>query len=297
MQIDAYRNISVMSDRSKHHALIDSRIARAMLLLEQRMAEDVRMEEIAHALNLSLHHFHRLFVVETGEAPASYLRRIRLEAAALQLQRSSQPAGSIAHTRGYQSQAAFTRAFQTQFGLSPLQYRHEHAPVAQPSTQGDRAFKIVVAEVGSFRLLAMRFVGLIWNIEMGWDKLQSTLPRDIEAEASFYVGLLHNNPRLLESTQTRYDCCAALAPGIEPAPALLKSLGMFVVETRAGPYACVGNVGPAEDVPAAYDALCNQWLPQSGYHATDDPVLELFDSAPSHQEPQLRRATVLLPIE
>lgn len=268
-----------------------------MLLLEQRMADDVRMEEVAQALGLSLHHFHRLFVAETGEAPASYLRRIRLDAAALQLQRSSQPAGSIAHTRGYNSQAAFTRAFQSQFGQSPLRYRRDNAPVRRAGTHGDSAFKIVVADIGSFRLLAMRFVGLIWNIEMGWGKFQSALPRDIENEASFYVGQLHNNPSLLQSTQTRYDCCVALAPGTEPAPALLKSLGMFVVETRAGPYACVENVGPAEDVPAAYDALCNKWLPHSGYHATDDPVLELFATAPSSQEPQLRRATLLLPIE
>lgn len=268
-----------------------------MLLIEQKMGEDVRMEEIARALDLSLHHFHRLFVAETGETPAAYLRRIRLDAAALQLQRSSLPAGSIAHTRGYNSQAAFTRAFQSQFGSSPLQYRREKAPTSQPGADGNGAFKITVAELGSFRLLAMRFVGVIWGIDKGWEKFQRTLPRHLDVEGAFYVGLLHNSPGLLVSPQTRYDCTIALAPHEEPAAALLKDLGMFVVETRAGPHACVPDAGPGEAMPAAYDALCNQWLPQSGYHATDDPVLEVFDSAPARQEDQLRRCTIMLPIE
>jgi DNA gyrase inhibitor GyrI len=88
-----------------------------------------------------------------------------------------------------------------------------------------------------------------------------------------------------------------LAPDVDLGDALLKDLGMFVTETRAGPYACVADAGPGEAMPAAYDALCNHWLPQSGYHATDDPVLEFFKSAPARQSSQQRRATIMLPIE
>lgn len=269
-----------------------------MLLIEQRMGEDVRIEDIARAFDLSLHHFHRLFLAETGETPAAYLRRIRLEAAALQLQRSSQPAGSIGQARGYNSQAAFTRAFQSQFGVPPLQYRREPPdPIAPPGPESDGTGKIVVGDVTSFRVLAMRFVGNVWKLPEYWDVFLNALPGWCVADDALYLGQLHDTPRVTQSTQTRYDCCVTVAPDCDPSPEALAGTDLIVTQTRPGPYAGLVHAGPPRSIPQTYDVLCNQWLPQSGYHATDDPVVELHELPPNRQNPEHRVFTILLPIE
>lgn len=268
-----------------------------MLLLEQKMSEDVRMEEIAQAFNLSLHHFHRLFVAETGEAPASYLRRIRLEAAALQLERSALPAGGIGLTRGYNSQAAFTRAFQNQFGAPPQQYRRQNVPERQPDDDRCNISKVAIKEVESFRVLAKRFVGDVWKLPEYWDTFLNALPRSADTGSALYLGLLHDTPGVTQSTRTGYDCCVTLSPNVEFTAKALAGSGMFIMQSRAGLYAELAHAGPAQRIPATYGTLCNRWLPRSSFHATGDPIVELHEIAPNQQDPAHRVFKILLPIE
>lgn len=50
--------------------------------LELHYAEPIDLHEMARLAAFSPHHFHRVFKAVTGETPAAYLRRLRLEAAA-----------------------------------------------------------------------------------------------------------------------------------------------------------------------------------------------------------------------
>jgi transcriptional regulator GlxA family with amidase domain len=73
-----------------------------------------------------------------GEAPLTYLSRWRLQLAARLLQTSQKAMAQIASEVGYESQAAFTRAFKREFGTPPAQYRRrltERAGHAKPTNQ------------------------------------------------------------------------------------------------------------------------------------------------------------------
>ena len=65
--------------------------------------------------------FHALL----GEPPLSYLARWRLQLAARCLEESRATVLSIADQVGYESEAAFCRAFRREFGMSPTQYRRD----------------------------------------------------------------------------------------------------------------------------------------------------------------------------
>jgi AraC-like DNA-binding protein len=62
-----------------------------------------------------------------GESPMTYLARWRLQLAARHLQATRQTVIQIAAEVGYESEAAFNRAFKREFGLPPAQYRKKCA--------------------------------------------------------------------------------------------------------------------------------------------------------------------------
>ena len=63
----------------------------------------------------------------------SYLARWRLQLGARALTTTSRSVAEVADDVGYESEAAFNRAFKRQYGLPPARYRRERgrpAPVA-----------------------------------------------------------------------------------------------------------------------------------------------------------------------
>lgn len=68
-------------------------------------------------------HFQRLFREQTGETPGDCRRRLRLERAAYQLQRTTRSVTEIALDALYDSLEGFSRAFRRAYGVSPSYYR------------------------------------------------------------------------------------------------------------------------------------------------------------------------------
>jgi AraC-like DNA-binding protein len=66
----------------------------------------------------------------------AYLTRWRLQLAARSLERTSRGVAEIAAEVGYESEAAFNRAFKREFGLPPGRYRSEHK-MAQTKRAGE----------------------------------------------------------------------------------------------------------------------------------------------------------------
>jgi len=58
-----------------------------------------------------------------GEPPLTYLARWRLQLAARKLETTQATVLKVAADVGYESEAAFNRAFKRQFGIPPAQYR------------------------------------------------------------------------------------------------------------------------------------------------------------------------------
>jgi len=67
--------------------------------------------------------FARAFVQETGETPARYVERARLEAARRLLTGSALPVGVVAARAGFGSEERMRRAFQRQLKVSPGAFR------------------------------------------------------------------------------------------------------------------------------------------------------------------------------
>lgn len=78
---------------------------------------------LAAVAGFSVSHFHRVFTTQTGESMAGYVRRMRLERAGRKLRMGAVDIMEVALAAGYDTHAAFGKAFKRQYGLSPSEFR------------------------------------------------------------------------------------------------------------------------------------------------------------------------------
>jgi AraC-like DNA-binding protein len=104
-------------------ALRDPQIGVALGLIHREPQRDWRVSTLAHEVAMSRSIFAAKFSSLVGEPPLTYLTRWRLWQAARLLTEERLSVGEAAQRVGYESGAAFSKAFKRQFGQSPLAYR------------------------------------------------------------------------------------------------------------------------------------------------------------------------------
>ena len=101
----------------------DPEIGRALTLLHSRYADPWTVAELARETGLSRTVLSERFRHFLGEPPMTYLTRWRLRLGARALTATSHSVAQIALDTGYDSEAAFNRAFKREYGLPPARYR------------------------------------------------------------------------------------------------------------------------------------------------------------------------------
>jgi AraC-like DNA-binding protein len=115
---------SEMNDRPGWlSALGDRQIGSALQLIHRDVGHHWTVAELADAVNLSRSGFAHRFRELVGEAPMEYLTSWRMFKACRMLRGSDHRLGQIAQLLGYESDAAFNRAFRRVIGQTPGEYR------------------------------------------------------------------------------------------------------------------------------------------------------------------------------
>jgi AraC family transcriptional regulator len=91
--------------------------------IRDNISRSLNREVLASVAGFSVPHFHRIFTAQKGENIAAYVRRIRLERAGWKLRMGAVDITEVALAAGYDSHAAFSKAFKQQFGYSPSDFR------------------------------------------------------------------------------------------------------------------------------------------------------------------------------
>ena len=104
----------------------DPGVGRALSLLHERPAQDWTLETLGEECGLSRSVLHERFVQFLGVPPMQYLGQWRMQLAAGRLRDSDAKILDIALDVGYESEAAFSRAFKRMVGLTPGAWRRAH---------------------------------------------------------------------------------------------------------------------------------------------------------------------------
>src|SRR5262245_34157325 len=103
----------------------DPQIGRALALLHTEPGRAWTLDELAREVALSRSALGERFVALVGEPPMQYLTRWRLALAAQALRSAGDAVSLVAARSGYESQAAFNRAFKREFGIPPAAWRRQ----------------------------------------------------------------------------------------------------------------------------------------------------------------------------
>ena len=103
--------------------LRDRNVGRALSLIHEYPARPWTIDKLADEIALSRSAFHERFMRLIGQAPMQYLAQWRMQVAANLLRQSRAPVVSIALDVGYESEAAFSRAFKRMVGMPPATWR------------------------------------------------------------------------------------------------------------------------------------------------------------------------------
>jgi AraC-like DNA-binding protein len=111
-------------------ALRDPVVGRALALLHQHPSEPWTVEKLAQTAGVSRSSLAERFAALVGHPPMQYLTRWRLQLAAGLLATGRSKVSAVALDVGYDSEAAFSRAFKALVGVSPAAWRQRRAPKA-----------------------------------------------------------------------------------------------------------------------------------------------------------------------
>ena len=98
-------------------------INKALTYVENHLNEDICMDDLAEASAISPFHLSRIFSYATGYSLGRYLRLRRLTEAARLLLQTEKSILDTALDVGYESHAVFSRAFKSEFGVTPRELR------------------------------------------------------------------------------------------------------------------------------------------------------------------------------
>jgi AraC-like DNA-binding protein len=105
--------------------LRDPQIGRALAALHARPTEEWTAEALALEVGMSRSVFAERFTSLVGQPPMHYLTLWRMHVAAQRLREGHGSVAQIAFAVGYESEAAFSRAFKRQFGAAPGIWRRQ----------------------------------------------------------------------------------------------------------------------------------------------------------------------------
>lgn len=107
--------------------LRDRAVGKCLALMHERPAHPWTVDSLAREVGTSRSVLAERFTHFVGQSPMQYLGRWRMALATNYLRRSSLNVARIAEEIGYETDAAFSRAFRREFGVPPATWRRRHA--------------------------------------------------------------------------------------------------------------------------------------------------------------------------
>ena len=253
-------------------------------------------------------HFHRVFRGMMGESIGDCVRRLRLERAAWRLI-SGSSVTEVAFDAGYESHAAFTRAFRDVFGVPPavylerginvhvlpcptgLHFDPHGGPLRMRPQTGDSLMEVEIRKHPARSGLGMSHGGPYWQIGPVFGRLAGWAAAN-NVQFQDAVAVYYDDPDATPPEQLRSAACLM---GTNGAPD--EAAGVHYVEVPGGTFATTIYTGPYSGLSAAWGKLCGEWLPQSGHKGANQPPFELYLNDPMSTPPEQLKTELYLPLQ
>lgn len=256
----------------------EKRMLRVLEYIHANPAGDLSLDALADVAAMSRFHWHRVFHAMTGETCAQAVRRMRLNRAAFWLRQSDTGIAGIAASVGYPSPQSFGRAFRAAYGMTPKRFRETGAAEAPCLLSHERShpmYDVSVETAPARHLVGLAHKGPYLEIGGTYEKLGAiAASRGLWPDVTAMIGIYLDDPGTVPAADLRAFAGLELRPGMD------SPKGLDTRDIPEGTAARLRLIGPYTGLPAAYDYLYGEWLPQSGCDPADAPCYEVYVNHP-----------------
>lgn len=237
-------------------------IASAQRFIERNLGENLNGHFIAEQVFSSYYHFQHRFKDFTGEPVWQYIKRLRLEKACFLLIYTSLPVSEIAFLIGFETNAAFSKAFRARKNLSPQKFRDKFQSrqytnnFPQLDWNAIRQIRYPSQKIFSFRSEGIQL------FPQGYFKWLQFMEGDKKNEITL-IGRSPDQPGITSSSKLRWD--TAIPARHLPEHICLQSKDLFFEDyLSAGNYLILPFIGfgtpLTQDLPGILSILHQQGL-------------------------------------
>lgn len=244
-----------------------SQIGRAQRYIRLHLFEPMTLDGIAREGGSSSYHFARLFLAYVGETPFEFLRRLRLANALRMLQEDpSASVTEIALSIGYDTSAAFNKAFRKTLGMNPGDFRKlgkdRQLDVIYDLTRPRLLKEITMNLTNDFEMVTRPLTHYVFLEKHGpfaevapplWNELLPLLPQLAQGRIREYLGLSGIDKKKAGEDNMIYQAGVSLNGQPEKLPG-----GMRHRSISGGKYARFMLIGPYTHIWMAFDQIFRQ---------------------------------------
>ena len=264
--------VQTREDTILHHR---ERLNAVLLHIQENIDAPLTVETLAAVAGFSPFYFHRIFAVYLHETTSDYVRRIRLEWAARRLILSSDQVTQIALAAGYETPAAFGRAFKKRFQVSPRAFRRLRRPTLYATNWEPLLLQPEIRQRPGHELVYIPCVGAEAERDTVWTTLiqhaSSTGGGGATAfdpiEPPSYVQVRRDRPNEGNAARDKMRVDAGIL--LEENASIQPRGPIGVQHLAGGVYAVFHHHGSRRD--AMWQAIYKRWLPQSEMSLRDAP--------------------------
>ncbi|CAB3682620.1 DNA gyrase inhibitor [Achromobacter deleyi] len=251
---------------------------------------DPDLYQLADLACLSPYHFHRVYRAMMGETVNATVQRIRMHRAAVALGGTGASLRDVAQRAGYESDAAFSRAFGATFGISPGRYREARSRPFDPQELG--MYPITIETFPGAILAALPHRGSYQEIGPVFTRaFMLAGSRGLARPESIGFGVYFDDPEQVPVGQLRSLAGMSVAPDAD----LGDELERF--EIPAGRCAILTYTGPYNEMDKPYNWMFSEWLPASGAVPADFPMFEQYLNDPRTTPPAQLQTRICMPLK
>jgi AraC family transcriptional regulator len=273
-------------------------INRALHYIEEHLSEDIALEDIAAASNISLFHLSRVFAIATGHPVMEYVRYRRLTEAAKKLEAGAPNLLVVALDYGYGSHGAFTRAFVSRFGVSPNEYRANLQWIQSNFVEPFTWRKTMNPKVMPPRMetgLDLDLLGLSLPLTFATRNEAADLIKRVQSllgKVNSHDGYeLFNVVEPWGFDKFNFFTGATAATVKQPANELFRK----EIQRKNQRYAVFTHVGDATELEPFIMAIVGDWLPKSKLRLLDGSHIQQI-TTPDPNKPTQIKADIWFPI-
>jgi AraC family transcriptional regulator len=252
----------------------------------------IDLDDLASRACLSRFHFARMFRALTGETPAGFVRRLRLERAAWRLRDPNARLIDVALASGFDTPDGFTRAFRARFGVTPTAYRADQPPLNAAPVHGAAFFRpdiltpdpasspmpITIKPMPEMFYVAARMIGPYTAVGPAFQRVCGwAVEAGVMGPDSQVIGLSHDDPNRLPAEHLRYDAAVVVTRPPGPLPA-----GLALGALPACHWATLTHQGSYATMPASFHRLFATVAERRDLTPMPLPCMEIYLNTPDH---------------